>query len=377
LSTKRDYYEVLGVGRSASEQEIKSAYRKLAMAYHPDRNPGNKEAEEHFKEAAEAYGVLGDPEKKAIYDRYGHAGLGGAGVSEGFGGFNPDLFSDFSDILGNLFFGDFFGGGAGRRRRSGPMRGADLQYQLTITLEEAISGMEKEITFARLDACGACGGTGSSSGQGRTTCPTCNGYGQVRYNQGFVSIARTCPNCGGSGQILKDACKKCGGSGRAEMEKTVQIKVPSGVDSGNRLKIKNEGEAGIRGGASGDLYVLIEVKEHPVFKRRNYDLYTEKDISVLQAVLGDMIQVKTPDGEERVRIVEGTQPGTTLTLRGKGVPYVNSYGRGDLYVQLNVKIPSDWSNQEKKILRELAKMRRERITPQERGVLDKVKDLLE
>lgn len=369
---------MLGIGREASDQEIKSAYRKMALKHHPDRNPGNKEAEEQFKEAAEAYGVLGDREKKAIYDRYGHEGLAGRGMSEGFSGFNPDVFADFSDILGNFFFGDFFGGAtSSRRRRSGPVRGADLQYNLTVTLEEAISGVEREIKFNRLDGCEVCNGTGSTSSEGRATCPTCNGYGQVRYSQGFVSIARTCPNCGGSGQVLKDPCKNCGGTGRVEVEKTVNVKIPSGVDTGNRLKVKNEGEAGIRGGGHGDLYVHIEVLEHRIFKRRNYDLYMEKEISMLQAVLGDMLAIRTPDGEERVKVLEGTQPGAVLTLRGKGVPYVNSYGRGDLYVQLNVKIPADLSNQERKLLRELAKMRREKIDPQERGVLDKVKDLLE
>lgn len=372
---KRDYYEVLGVKRESSDQEIKSAYRKLAMKYHPDRNPGNKEAEEHFKEAAEAYSILGDREKRSMYDRFGHSGVSG---SSGGPGFNPDLFADFSDILGNFFFGDFFGGGGtSRRRRSGPVRGADLQYHLEITLEEAISGAEKQIIFSRLDSCSSCNGTGSPSNEGRITCPTCNGYGQVRYNQGFVTIARSCPQCAGSGQILKDACKKCGGAGRVETEKMISVKIPAGVDTGNRLKIKGEGESGIRGGGQGDLYVLVEVLEHKFYKRRNYDLFSEQDISMLQAALGDMITVKTPDGTEKVKIVEGTQPGTVITLRGKGVPYVNSYGRGDLHVQLNVKVPSSWSNQERKLLKELAKSRNEKIDPQERSVLEKVKEFLD
>jgi molecular chaperone DnaJ len=372
---KRDYYEVLGVARGSSDQEIKSAYRKIAMKCHPDRNPGDKAAEEQFKEAAEAYSVLGDKEKRTLYDRFGHSGVSG---SSGTGaGFNPDLFADFSDILGNFFFGDFFGSSTGRRRRSGPVRGADLQYHLEITLEEAIEGIEKQLTFNRLDSCIMCNGSGSTSSEGRMTCPTCNGYGQVRYNQGFVTIARTCPHCSGTGQVLKDACSKCNGSGRTEVEKFISVKIPPGVDTGNRLKVKGEGEAGIRGGGPGDLYVLIEVMEHSYFKRRNADLYCEKEISMLQAAMGDVIHVKTPDGEEKIKILEGTQPGTVHTLRGKGVPHLNSYGRGDLHVQFNVKIPSHWSGNERKLLKELAKSRNEHISPQERGVLERVKDLLE
>jgi molecular chaperone DnaJ len=348
----------------------------MALKYHPDRNPGNKEAEELFKEAAEAYAVLGDRDKRSLYDRYGHSGLGYSGT-EGFSGFNPDLFADFSDILGNFFFGDLFGGSNRKRNRSGPVRGADLQYYLPISLEDAITGTEKDIKFTRLTQCDGCNGTGSASGEGKVTCATCNGYGQVRYNQGFVTIARTCPACAGSGQVIKDACKKCRGAGRMEAEHKLNVRVPPGVDTGNRLKLKAEGEAGIRGGSAGDLYVLIEVQPHPFFKREKFDLYCEKDISVLQAALGDVIKVKTTDGEESLRIVEGTQPGTVMTLRGKGVPYINNYGRGDLHVKLNVKIPSNWSGQERKLLRDLAKLRREKIDPQERTVVEKVKDFLE
>jgi len=375
-NNKRDYYEVLNIAREASDQEIKSAYRKMAMKYHPDKNPGNKEAEERFKEAAEAYSILGDRDKRGIYDKYGHGGLGGYTGSEGFSGFNPDLFADFSDVLGSFFFGDFFGSG-NRRRRSGPIRGADLQYHLEITLEEAIKGVEKEITIPRMDACETCQGSGSSSAQGKTTCSTCSGYGQVRYSQGFVTIARTCPNCNGSGQVLKDPCKSCNGAARTERNVTLQVKIPPGVDTGNRLKLKSEGEAGMRGGLSGDLYVLIEVREHEIFSRKNYDLYCEKEVTMLQAALGDQITIQTPDGEETVKILEGTQPGTVLNLRGKGVPYVNSYGRGDLHVSIKVKIPTRFSAQEKKLLKDMAKMRNEKIDPQERGVFEKVRTFLE
>ncbi|MCI0412442.1 molecular chaperone DnaJ [bacterium] len=376
MANKRDYYEVLGITREASDQEVKSAYRKMAMKFHPDKNPGNKEAEESFKQAAEAYSVLGDKEKRTIYDRYGHTGLGGYSGSEGFSGFNQDLFADFSDVLGSFFFGDFFGSG-GRRRKSGPVRGADLQYHLEITLEEAIKGIEKEIVIPRMDICEKCEGTGSNSPQGKTTCSTCNGYGQVRYSQGFVTIARTCPNCSGTGQVLRDPCKSCSGGGRVERKVTLNVKVPPGVDTGNRLKLKAEGEAGMRGGLSGDLYVLIEVQEHPIFMRKGFDLYCEKEVTVLQASLGDEIRIPTPDGEESMKILEGTQPGTVLTMRGKGVPYVNSYGRGDLHVAIKVKIPTNLSSQERKMLKELAKLRNEKINPQERGVFEKVRTFLE
>jgi len=345
------------------------------MKYHPDKNPGKKDAEEMFKEAAEAYSILGDRDKRAAFDRFGHSGISGYGP-EGFSGFNPDLFADFSDVLGSFFFGDFFGG-TSRRRRSGPVRGADLQYRLEITLEEAIQGAEKEITIPRMDGCDFCRGSGSQSGAGKTTCPVCNGHGQVRYSQGFVTIARTCSQCSGSGQILKDPCRICGGSGRVEKQRKLQVKVPPGVDSGNRLKLKGEGETGIRGGLTGDLYVLIEVKEHLVFKRRGFDLFCEKEVSMIQAALGDMLTIPTPDGEEKVRLLEGSQPATVLTLRGKGVPYVNSYGRGDLHVSISVKIPNHLSAQEKKLLHELAKCRREKVDPQERGVFEKVRNLLE
>lgn len=377
MPNKRDYYEILGLSKGASDQEIKSAYRKMAMKFHPDKNPGNKDAEEKFKEAAEAYNVLGDREKRSIYDRYGHSGLGGYGASEGFSGFNSDIFADFSDVLGNFFFGDFFGGGGSRRSRTGPVRGADLQYPLEISLEEAINGTEKEITVPKMDTCETCEGSGSSSSQGRTSCPTCNGYGQVRYNQGFVTIARTCPQCSGSGQVLKDPCKNCGGSGRIQKQKTLSVKIPPGVDTGNRLKVKGEGEAGLRGGTSGDLYVYIEVQPHPVFTRKGFDLYMEKEVSMFQAALGDSLTIPTMDGDEKLKLIEGTQPGTVLTLRGKGVPYINSFGRGDLHVAIQIRIPTNLSLKDKKTLQAMAKDRREKIEPQERGVFEKVRSLLE
>lgn len=376
MASKRDYYEILGISREASDQEIKSAYRKLAMKHHPDRNPGNQEAEELFKEAAEAYSVVGDREKRTLYDQYGHAGVGSS-ASGGFYGMNPDLFADFSDILGNFFFGDAFGGSS-RKRRSGPVRGADLQYHLQISLEEAVTGVEKEVKVGRQETCEKCNGTGSASKEGRATCPTCNGHGQVRYSQGFVTIARTCPNCSGAGQILRDPCRKCSGSGRTEAHKNLTVKVPPGVDTGNRLKLKGEGETGIRGGTQGDLYFYVEVMEHPIFKRDRNDLYCEREISMLQAALGDMIPVQLVDGtEEKVKILEGIQNGAVLTLRGKGMPYVNSHGRGDLYVQIRVVIPTSLNSSEKKMLRDLARLRGEQIDPQERGVFEKVKDYLE
>jgi molecular chaperone DnaJ len=376
VATKRDYYEILGISREATDQEIKSAYRKLAMKHHPDRNPGNNEAEESFKEAAEAYSVLGDREKRSMYDRYGHSGVNSS-AGGGFYGMNPDLFADFSDILGNFFFGDVFGS-SNRRRRGGPVRGADLQYHLEISLEEAMAGMEKEVKLNRQTSCDKCNGTGSSSKEGKATCATCNGHGQVRYSQGFVTIARTCPTCSGSGQVLRDPCKKCEGSGRMEVQRTLSVKVPPGVDTGTRLKLKGEGEGGIRGGSPGDLYFYIEVLEHQIFKRDRSDLYCEREVSMLQAALGDVIPIQTLEGaEEKVKILEGTQNGTVLTLRGKGMPHLNSAGRGDLFVQIRVVIPTNLNSTEKKTLRDLARMRGEKIEPQERGVFDKVKDFLE
>ena len=362
---KRDYYEVLGVVRGASLDDIKKSYRKLALKYHPDKNPGNADAEEKFKEAAEAYGVLSDDEKRAQYDRYGHAG--GAGM----GGFDPNQFADFGDILGDLFgFGDFFG--AGRKRSTRPARGNDLRFDLELEFNDAVFGREITLDVPRIVACTTCKGTGAKPGTQPATCTGCAGRGQVRYSQGFFAVARTCPQCGGAGKVIKDPCVTCNGAGRLREEKKITVKIPAGVDDGSRLRVPAEGEAGYNGGPSGDLYVFITVKEHPKFSRRDYDIHSDQPISVTQAALGGEVQTATIDGEESLRVPAGTQPSQVFRLRGKGVQFLDGSGRGDHYVHISVKIPTALNDEQRGLLEQLAKLEGE--TPPERRVLDKVKD---
>jgi molecular chaperone DnaJ len=369
LSQKRDYYEVLGLSHSASDQEIKSAYRKLALKHHPDKNPGDKQAEEKFKEAAEAYSVLSDPEKRARYDRYGHSGLQG----NGFSGFDPATFGDFGDILGEFFgFGDIFGGG---RRRGGPERGADLRYDLKIAFREAAFGLKTKIKIPRQDACSACEGRGTAKGKSPLTCPTCRGTGQVRYQQGFFSISRTCNQCNGAGNVIKDPCETCHGNGRVRKEKVLEIKIPAGVDNAARLRIQGEGEAGVHGGPSGDLYVVIYVEEHPFFQRQGNNLYCQVPIGIAQAVLGDEIAVPTLENEEKLKIPEGTQSGSVFRLRNKGIVSLGERGRGDLFVTVNVVIPTKLSKEQKQIFEALAKLSKDDEISQERNIFDKVKDI--
>jgi molecular chaperone DnaJ len=364
---KRDYYEVLGVVRGASIEDIKKSYRKLALKYHPDKNPGNAGAEEKFKEAAEAYGVLSDDEKRAQYDRYGHAG--GAGM----GGFDPNQFADFGDILGDLFgFGDFFG--AGRKRSTRPARGNDLRFDLELEFNDAVFGREITLDVPRIVACTTCKGTGAKPGTQPVTCTGCAGRGQVRYSQGFFAVARTCPQCGGAGKVIKDPCVTCNGAGRLREEKKITVKVPAGVDDGSRLRVPAEGEVGYNAGPSGDLYVFITVKEHPKFSRRDYDIHSDQPISVTQAALGGEVRTATIDGEESLRVPAGTQPSQVFRLRGKGVQFLDGSGRGDHYVHVSVKIPTALSDEQRGLLEQLAKLEGE--TPHERRVLDKVKDFL-
>src|SRR5215472_8890881 len=308
MSGKRDYYEVLGVLRTSSDQEIKSAYRKLALQHHPDRNPGNKDAEESFKEAAEAYTVLSDAQKRATYDRFGHAGVGGAA---GAGGFDPSIFADFNDIIGDIFgFSDLFGGG---RRGSRVQRGADLRYDLDLTFEEAAFGVPKKIKIPRHESCSECGGSGAQKGSGPTTCQTCNGYGQVRFQQGFFSITRTCNQCHGAGQTIKNRCNVCHGESRVVHEKALELKIPAGVDNGSKLRISNEGDAGGKGGPAGDLYVVLNVQEHEFFERREHDLYCHVPVNFAQAALGTQIMIPTLEpGEEKLLVPAGTQTGSTF-----------------------------------------------------------------
>jgi molecular chaperone DnaJ len=367
LNNKRDYYDVLGVSRNASESEIKSAYRKLALKYHPDKNPNDKNAEENFKEAAEAYSVLSDPNRRARYDRFGHSGMQG-----GFSGFDPATFGDFGDILGEFFgLGDIFGG----RRRSGPERGADLRYDLKISFREAAFGLKTKIKIPRQEVCGTCGGSGTPRGKKPITCPACHGSGQVRYQQGFFSISRTCGQCDGSGRVITEPCEKCQGRGLVRKEKVLEIRIPAGVDNGSRLRVQGEGEAGLHGGPPGDLYVVIYVEEHPFFQRQGNNIYCQVPIGIAQAVLGSEITVPTLEGEERLKIPEGTQSGSVFRMRNKGVVSVGERGRGDQFVTVNIVVPTKLTKEQRQIFEELAKISKDDDLVQERTIFEKVKDI--
>ncbi|HET7435728.1 MAG TPA: molecular chaperone DnaJ [Thermoanaerobaculia bacterium] len=362
---KRDYYEVLGVAREAALDDIKKAYRKLALKYHPDKNPGNPEAEEKFKEAAEAYGVLSDDEKRARYDRYGHQG------TQGMGGFDPNQFADFGDILGDLFgFGDFFG--ARGRRGTRPARGNDIRYDLELDFMDAVFGKEISLMVPRVVTCTTCTGTGAKPGTQPVSCTGCGGRGQIRYAQGFFAVSRTCPQCGGAGKVIKDPCVTCNGAGRLREEKKISVKIPAGVDDGSRLRVAAEGEAGFNGGPAGDLYVFLSVREHPKFTRRDYDIHSEQTISYTQAALGAEVDTETIDGAEQLRVPQGTQPNQIFRLRGKGVPFIDGSGRGDHYVHVNVKIPTALGEEQRALLAQLAALEGEN-PPDERGVFEKVK----
>ncbi len=372
MNHTRDYYEVLGVPRSAGEQELKSAYRKLALQYHPDRNPGDKgEAEEKFKEISEAYSVLADPDKRAAYDRFGHAGVSSSG------GYSPDfnstIFADFSDIFSDMFgFGDLFGGT--RSRRSRAQRGADLRYDLEISFEEAAAGLDSKIKIPRWENCSSCNGRGAKKGVDPVTCSACGGRGQIRSSQGFFTIARTCPQCGGVGQVIREACPDCHGEGRLRQEKILGIKIPAGVEDGMRLRVSGEGEAGQNGGPPGDLYVVLSVREHPIFERRASDLFCTVPVSVVQATLGAEIKVPTLHGQERLRIPEGTQTGSVFRLRGKGLPSLNGRSPGDLYVKVQVAIPKHLTREQRRMLESLEHAMQVENKPLERSAAEKTRD---
>jgi len=376
--SKRDYYEVLGVPREATEQQIKSAYRKLALKYHPDRNPGDHKAEESFKEAAEAYAIISDAEKRSLYDRFGHAGVSGAGA----GGFDPNAFAGFEDIFGNL--GDLFGFGemfGGRRRRGGPQRGADLRYDLEISFEEAFTGTETQLQIPREETCETCTGSGAAPGTSAETCGQCRGTGQQRFQQGFLTVARPCPTCRGTGRVIAKPCQACRGAGRVGRERKISAKVPAGIATGQRLRIYGEGEHGSAGGPPGDLYVVVHVQEHPFFQRDGDDLYCEMPISFPTLALGGELRVPTPDGEEEIRIPAGTQAGARFKIRGKGMPNVTGRGTGDLYAIVRVAVPKKLTREQKHLLEELAKtLPEERVDSaagdgSEKPFFEKVKDI--
>jgi len=361
------------VQRGASDQEIKSAYRKLAMQFHPDRNPNNPDAEEKFKECSEAYAILADSEKRSMYDRFGHAGVGGPAAGAGF---DPSVFQDFNDIFGEFFgFSDLFGGRGGGARRTRAQRGADLREDITIEFEEAVFGVEKTISYCRHELCDACNGSGSANGKAPTTCRTCGGRGQVRYQQGFFSIARTCPACQGAGSVVSDPCTKCRGEGRNIQQKTVEAKIPAGVEDETRIRFSGLGEAGVHGGPAGDLYLVLNVKDHPFFERRGTDLHCIVPISFTQSALGSEIQVPTLEGEHTLKIPEGTQSGSVLKLRSKGVPVLNGHGKGDLYIEVRVQTPTKLNKRQRELLQELQGTTPIENKPQRRTLFGKVKEM--
>jgi molecular chaperone DnaJ len=366
---KRDYYEILGLSRTATDQEIKSAYRRLAVRYHPDKNPNDSAAEEKFKEAAEAYSVLSDSEQRRRYDRFGHAGVSSSGPAWGAPGFGG-----IEDILGDLFgFGDVFGGGRGGSRRSAAQRGADLRYDLEISLEESAHGMTAQLRIPRLESCETCKGSGAAAGTQPETCTTCSGSGQVRYQQGFFSVARTCQSCRGAGRLIRNPCTDCRGVGRVEREKQMEVKIPAGVETGSRLRVQAEGEAGTQGGPPGDLYVVIHVAEHERFERQGSNLYASEPVTFAQAALGSDIQVKTLESEEKLKIPTGTQTGTVFRLKGKGMPVLGGRGHGDLFVAVTVVTPTSLTREQRKLLEQLAEVETHDL--EDRGLVDKVRDI--
>ncbi len=362
MATKRDYYEVLGIDRDCDGAQIKTAYRKLAMKYHPDRNPNDKEAEDKFKEAAEAYEVLRDSEKRAIYNQYGHQGLEGSGFS-GFGGFE-DIFSSFGDI-----FEDFFGFGGGKQGRTRASRGADLRYDLTLTFLEAAFGTDTEISLDKMSACPACSGSGCEPGSQPTRCSGCGGAGQVSRSQGFFTVRTTCPNCRGTGQQITDPCRACRGEGHVYTNKKVSVKIPAGVDNGSRLRLTGEGEAGKLTGPPGDLYVFIHVEPHEYFKRNNTDVICEMPISFIQAALGDKIKVPTLTGERTLEIPKGTQPGDLFRFPKEGIPSLRTQQRGNQIIQVNVKTPTNLTKKQISLLKEFQKLEKNKISNKLRSIL--------
>ena len=369
MAQKEDYYKILGVEKNASDGDIKRAYKRLAKKYHPDLNPDNKEAEEMFKKVNEAYTILGDSEKRAQYDRFGHAAFeGGAG----FGGFSSG-FGGFEDIFGDIF-GDFFGGGSSSRsRRRAPRRGDDLAFEYEIDFMDAVKGVQKEITIEKIDRCPICGGSGEEEANSRRTCSTCGGSGRVHVSQGFFSISQTCPNCHGEGEIIEKPCKNCGGRGLIRKEKKLSVNIPRGVYTGARLRLEGEGNAGPRGAEYGDLHIVIKVRPHELFKRENDDIFYELPISFTQAALGDEVEVPTIYGKEKIEIKPGTQCGDRIKLKGKGVENLRGYGRGDQIITFYVETPTNLTARQKELLQEFAELSGKKVHPKSESFLEKVK----
>ncbi|MBF4990039.1 molecular chaperone DnaJ [Methylophilus sp. QUAN] len=370
-AAKKDYYEVLGVNRDASEEEIKKAFKKLAMKFHPDRNPDNPKAEESFKEAKEAYEILSDDQKRAAYDQYGHAGVDPSMGGGGFGGFNS---GNFSDAFGDIF-GDIFGGA--RNQRSNVYRGADLRYNLEISLEDAAKGTETKIRIPVQTSCETCHGSGARPGTSPVTCTTCNGHGQVRMQQGFFSVQQTCPKCHGTGKMVKEPCPTCHGGGRVKQNKTLNVKIPAGVDEGDRIRLSGEGEAGVNGGPTGDLYVVVHLKEHPIFQREGANLHCEMPISFSTAALGGEIEVPTLDGAAKMKIPAETQTGSVFRLRGKGIKPLRSSEHGDLMVHVVVETPVRLTEKQKELLREFESSTQAdagKHSPKNKSWVDKARD---
>jgi molecular chaperone DnaJ len=374
---KRDYYQVLGVERSAGEEEIKKAYRKLAVKYHPDKNPGDKSAEEKFKELGEAYEALSDPQKRAIYDQYGHAAFDRrAGGFSRAGGFHDPL-DIFREVFGGSggFFEDLFGGG--RQDRSQPQRGDDLRYDLELSFEEAAHGCEKEISVTKPDRCETCHGSGAEAGSRARTCPACGGRGQVITARGIFSIAQSCPHCQGAGRVIDRPCKTCRGEGRHERTGKITLRIPAGVDTGSRLRSAGNGEAGWRGGPSGDLYVVLHVKAHDIFQRDGDDLLCDVPVSFVQAALGAEIDVPTLDGKAAIKVPPGTQPGALFRLKGKGVRNIQGYGNGDLHIRINVEVPTHLTSAQKAKLEEFGELCNGKESPLRQSFLDKARKLFQ
>jgi molecular chaperone DnaJ len=369
---KRDYYEVLGVNRGASDQDLKTAYRRLAHQFHPDKNQSDPEAEDKFKEAAEAYAILSNGEQRQRYDRFGHAGVSSSAASASWG---APGFGGIEDILGDLFgFGDVFGAaGRGGSRRSASQRGADLRYDLEITLEQAAEGMTAQLRIPKLETCETCTGSGAKPGTQPEVCRTCQGAGQVRFQQGFFSVSRTCSACRGAGQVINSPCETCRGTGRVEHERSIEVKIPAGVETGSRLRLQAEGESGTFGGPAGDLYVVIHVAEHEEFERQGNNLYSSVPVTFAQAALGAEVQVKTLHGGESLKVPAGTQTGTVFRVRGQGMPVLGGRGKGDLFVSVSVITPTSLSREQRKLLEQLAKIETEDF--QDKRLVDKVRDI--